>query len=177
MTQSDDCTLFDLNFQRYKMITLSRAWPFVNCLLLVWLPMFGKACSFKVSPPRWNMYGLPSCEYLACISFVHVSLCFFASSFFFWLLLLISLWCFHTRESIKWALNLLNMWWMRKPLGNSCLFKMPKGAKVYMIEKNTFLHAKRTFVGEPITQTWKLRKAQVVMGTYKFQSPQPLNYT
>ncbi len=47
----------------------------------------------------------------------------------------------------------------------------------YVIEKNTFLHAKRTFVGEPITQTWKLRKAQVVMGTYKFQSPQALNFT
>jgi hypothetical protein len=46
-----------------------------------------------------------------------------------------------------------------------------------MMEKNTFLHAKRAFVGEPITKTWKLKKAQVVMGTYKFQSPQALNFT
>lgn len=134
----------------------------------------GKAWSFKVSPPRWSMYGLPSCEYLACIPFVHMS--FFFLLLHFWLLLLISLWCFIQEKASNehWTSWVCDGW---ENLCAILVFLRCLKVQKHMIEKNTFLQAKRTFVGEPITQTWKLRKAQVVMGTYKFQSPQALNFT
>jgi hypothetical protein len=101
---------------------------------------------------------------------------FFFLLLHFWLLLLISLWCFIQEKASNehWISWVCDGW---KNLCAILFFLRCLKVQKYMIEKNTFLQAKRTFVGEPITQTWKLRKAQVVMGTYKFQSPQALNFT